>query len=91
MKRPTLPDPKDAVHVRMVEVQLLANDWFTLKKNTFDYQRSDGTWQRQSRETYDRGNGAAVLLFNSLQKTVVLTKQFRFPAYANGHADGMLI
>jgi GDP-mannose pyrophosphatase NudK len=91
MKRPTLTDPKDAAHVRMVQVQLLSNDWFTLKKNTFDYQRSDGTWQRQSRETYDRGNGAAVLLFNSLQKTVVLTKQFRFPAYANGHADGMLI
>ena len=91
MKRPTLADPKDAAHVRMVQVQVLANDWFTLKKNTFDYQRSDGTWQRQSRETYDRGNGAVVLLFNSAQQTVVLTKQFRFPAYANGHADGMLI
>jgi GDP-mannose pyrophosphatase NudK len=91
MKRPTLPDPKGAAHVRMVQVQLLANDWYTLKKNTFDYQRSDGTWQRQSRETYDRGNGAVVLLFNTMQQTVVLTRQFRFPAYANGHADGRLI
>jgi GDP-mannose pyrophosphatase NudK len=91
MTRPMLADPADAPHVRIAQVQVLSNDWYTLKKTTFDLQRRDGTWQRQSRETYDRGNGAVVLLFNVAQQTVLLTRQFRFSAYANGHPDGMLI
>jgi GDP-mannose pyrophosphatase NudK len=91
MSRPCLANPSDAPHVRIAQVQLLAQDWFTLKKTTFDLRRRDGTWQRQSRETYDRGNGAVVLLFNTLGSTVLLTRQFRFPAFANGHADGHLI
>jgi nudix-type nucleoside diphosphatase (YffH/AdpP family) len=62
-----------------------------LKKTSFDYRRSDGTWSRQSRETYDRGNGAAILLYNRDAGTVLLTRQFRLPAYVNGHPDGMLI
>ena len=61
-----------------------------LKKTTFDLQRSDGTWQQQSRETYDRGNGATILLYNLERRTVVLTRQFRFPAFMNGHS-GLLI
>lgn len=62
-----------------------------LKKTTFDYLRRDGTWQTQSRETYDRGNGAVILLYNRMYGTVVLTRQFRFPAYINGTPSGMLI
>jgi len=69
----------------------LSDDWYVLKKTTFDFLRSDGTWQTQNRETYDRGNGAAILLYNREHKTVVLIRQFRFPAYVNGLADGMLI
>ncbi|MDE1180397.1 NUDIX domain-containing protein [Paraburkholderia sp.] len=76
--------------VRIVETQVLSDDWYVLKKTTFDFLRSDGVWQRQSRETYDRGNGATVLLFNRARQTVVLTRQFRLPAFVNGH-DGMLI
>jgi nudix-type nucleoside diphosphatase (YffH/AdpP family) len=91
MNRPLTPDPESTADIKMIDVQILANDWFVLKKNVFDYRRSDGTWQRLSRETYDRGNGATVLLFNAVQQTVVLTKQFRFPAFANGHSNGMLI
>jgi nudix-type nucleoside diphosphatase (YffH/AdpP family) len=79
------------MRVRIVDVTLLSDDWYTLKKTTFDFLRSDGSWQRQSRETYDRGNGAVLLLFNARQGTVVLTRQFRFPAFVNGCADGMLI
>ncbi len=78
-------------HVRIVDVQLLSNDWYVLKKNTFDLRRRDGQWQRQSRETYDRGNGATILLYNTVRGTVVLTRQFRFPAYVNGTPDGRLI
>jgi nudix-type nucleoside diphosphatase (YffH/AdpP family) len=76
--------------VRIKAVETLSDDWYVLKKTTFDLLRSDGTWQRQSRETYDRGNGATILLYNLERRTVVLTRQFRFPAYINGHS-GMLI
>lgn len=77
--------------VRVVEERVLSDDWFVLKKTLFDYQRRDGSWQRQARETYDRGNGAVLLLFNAARGTVVLTRQFRFPAYVNGCADGLLV
>ena len=77
--------------VRIASVRVLSDDWFILKKTTFDLLRRDGRWQRQSRETYDRGDGAVLLLFNADRGTVVLTRQFRFPAFANGSADGMLI
>jgi GDP-mannose pyrophosphatase NudK len=77
--------------VRIKEVKILSNDWYVLKKTTFDFLRRDGTWQEQRRETYDRGNGATVLLYNREKKTVVLIRQFRFPAYVNGLEDGMLI
>lgn len=77
--------------VRITRSQVLSDDWYVLKKTTFEYQRSDGSWQTQSRETYDRGNGAVILLYNKEKKTVILTRQFRFPAFVNGLSDGMLI
>jgi nudix-type nucleoside diphosphatase (YffH/AdpP family) len=76
--------------IRIKKVETLADDWFVLKKTTFDYQRKDGTWQTQSRETYDRGNGATILLYNRQRHTVILTRQFRYPAYVNNH-PGVLI
>jgi nudix-type nucleoside diphosphatase (YffH/AdpP family) len=76
--------------VRIVESRLLSDNWYVLKTTTFDFRRSDGSWQRQQRETYDRGNGAVVLLYQPDARRVVLTRQFRFPAYVNGH-DGMLV
>jgi nudix-type nucleoside diphosphatase (YffH/AdpP family) len=76
--------------IRIQSVQTLSDDWYVLKKTTFDLLRRDGTWQRQSRETYDRGNGATILLYNFERRTIVLTRQFRFPAYVNGH-PGMLV
>ena len=77
--------------VRIHSVELLSDNWYVLKKTTFDLKRRDGTWQTQSRETYDRGNGATILLYNRERQTVVLTRQFRYPAYVNGCVDGMLI
>ena len=82
------PDPS---RVRILEQRVLSDDWYVLKKTTFEYRRRDGAVQRLSRETYDRGNGAALLLFDAARGTVVLTRQFRFPAYVNGLADGMLL
>ena len=77
--------------IRIKEVKVLSNDWAILKKTTLEVRRGDGSWQTITRETYDRGNGAAILLFNREQKTVLLTRQFRFPAFVNGLEDGMLI
>jgi len=80
------------MHVRIREVRTLADDWYLLKKTTFDYRRRDGSWQTMSRETYDRGHGAVILLYNLARRTVVLVRQFRFPAYGYGGThDGYLI
>ena len=76
--------------IRVRDVRLLSDNWYVLKATTFDWRRADGTWQTQSRETYDRGNGAALLAYNLAARTVVLTRQFRYPAYVNGH-DGLLV
>lgn len=80
-----MSDLRERVRVHSVEV--LSDDWYVLKKTTFDFERSDGTWQRQSRETYDRGNGATILLYNRRKRTVILTRQFRYPAFVNGHRN----
>ncbi|WP_328907151.1 NUDIX domain-containing protein [Streptomyces sp. NBC_00234] len=77
--------------VRVEDVEVLSCDWYVLRRTTFDYQHSDGHWSREQRETYDRGDGATVLLYNTDRRTVLLTRQFRLPAYVNGHPDGMLI
>ena len=71
--------------VKIISEELLSRDWGTLKKTVFDLKRRDGTWQRQSRETYDRGNAAAILLYCAEHDTVILTRQFRFPVFVGGH------
>ncbi len=69
----------------------LSNEWATLNRIDYDYQFKDGRWKRLSRESYDRGNGTSILLYNKEKETVILTKQFRMPAYANNKNDGMSI
>ena len=81
--------PADRIHV--ISEQVLSDDWYLLRKVTFDYRRRDGSWQRQAREVYDRGNGAVILLYNAARSTVLLMRQFRMPAYLNGCRDGVLI
>jgi nudix-type nucleoside diphosphatase (YffH/AdpP family) len=76
---------KDRLRVR--EVKLLSDQWSTLKTTTFDWRRRDGRWQECRRETYDRGNGAVLLLYSRARRSVVLTRQFRYPAFVNGHDD----
>ncbi|MEU3493528.1 NUDIX domain-containing protein [Kitasatospora cineracea] len=77
--------------VRVREVELTSQGWHVLRRTTFDYRGRDGRWTTQQRETYDRGNGAAVLPYDAARGTVLLTRQFRYPAYVNGHPDGMLV
>jgi len=76
--------------VRIRNVEVLSDDWYLLKKTTFDYRRADGVWQTLNRETYDRGNGATILLYNLQKRSVILIRQFRFPTYRDGH-DGFLV
>ncbi len=78
-------------NVRNIKKELLSDNWYSLNKVTFEYQREDGSWETQVREAYDRGNGAAILLYNKEKGTVVLTRQFRMPTYLNGNQDGMMI
>ncbi len=78
-------------NVKIIEEKVLSNNWYVLKKITFDYKNKSGEWQTQAREAYDRGNGATILLYNKEYQTVVLTEQFRMPTYINGNETGMLI
>jgi nudix-type nucleoside diphosphatase (YffH/AdpP family) len=73
--------------IRIHAVRLLSDNWATLKTTTFEWRRADGSWQLQHRETFDRGNGATLLPYNLERRTVVLTRQFRYPAYVNGYHD----
>lgn len=77
--------------VKNLTTETLSNNWYTLKKITYDYLKGNGTWQTQTREAYDRGNGAGILLYNKEQKTVILTRQFRLPTYINGNESGLMI
>jgi len=77
--------------VNIISNEVLSNNWYTLRKVTYNYTKNDGTTQKQIREAYDRGNGAAILLYNPTQKTVILTRQFRLPTYINGNPTGILI
>ena len=70
---------------------LLSDNWYTLNKVVFDYKMPNGKWVEQAREAYDRGNGAAVLLYNKKKQTVILISQFRMPTYLNGNESGIMI
>lgn len=75
----------------IIKSEILSDNWYTLKKITFDYLHKNGSVKTQSREAYDRGNGATILVYNKQQQTVVLTRQFRLPTFINGNETGMLI
>jgi nudix-type nucleoside diphosphatase (YffH/AdpP family) len=79
-----------ADRIRVKNVRVLSDSHYTLKTTTFEWRRANGEWQTQARETYDRGNGAALLPYNLAQRTVVLVRQFRYPAFVNG-CDDLLI
>jgi GDP-mannose pyrophosphatase NudK len=77
--------------IKIIQTEILCNNWYTLKKVTYQYSKNDGSVHEQVREVYDRGNGSAILLYNKEQQTVILTKQFRMPSFLNGNESGMLI
>jgi nudix-type nucleoside diphosphatase (YffH/AdpP family) len=78
-------------NIKIIDTKVLSDNWYTLRKITYEYSKKDGTMMSQSREAYDRGNGATILLYNKVQKTVILTRQFRLPTFVNGNESGMMI
>ncbi len=76
--------------IKIHSVETLSDDWGTLKKTVFDYRARNGAWERQARETYDRGDGAVILPYDDALRTVLLVRQFRFPAYAVGYGEPLL-
>ncbi len=82
-----MTDPK----IIIKNTEVLSDNHYVLNKVTFDYQKKDDSWITQRREVYDRGNGAAILLYNKQQKTVILTRQFRLPTFVNGNSTGMML
>jgi len=79
---------QDRIRIRTVEV--LSDEWGVLKKTVFDYRRSDGVWETQTRQTYDRGDGATILPYDRERDTVLMVKQFRYPAYVTGHPEPLI-
>jgi len=77
--------------VRILNEKLLSDNWYSLKKYDYEIVKKDGSLQKQTREVYDRGNGAVILLYNKENKTVILTRQFRLPSFVNGNESGYLI
>lgn len=77
--------------IRIVKEEILSDNWYVLKKFTFELRDRDGVWETQVREAYDRGNGATILLYNREKGTVILIRQFRLPTYVNGNKSGLLI
>jgi GDP-mannose pyrophosphatase NudK len=79
------------VQVKIVKEELLSDNWYALKKYTYEILKRNGKREQQTREVYDRGNGAVILLYNKENKTVILTRQFRLPSFVNGNKEGVLI
>lgn len=77
--------------IKILKTEIVCKSWHTLRKVTYEYLQNDGSWQTQSREAYDRGNGAVILLYNKKQNSIILTEQFRMPTYINGNDTGMMI
>jgi GDP-mannose pyrophosphatase NudK len=77
--------------VRHMETEILSDNWYILKKIKYQYFNNNGVWENLSREAYDRGNGATILLYNKVKESVILTRQFRMPTYVNGNKSGYLI
>ncbi|MBV9511817.1 MAG: NUDIX domain-containing protein [Caulobacteraceae bacterium] len=76
--------------IRIRSVKVLSDDWSIVRKTTFDYRRRDGTWETLVRQTYDRGDGAAILPYDPDRGTVLLVRQFRYPAYVQGHPEPLI-
>ena len=70
-------------------LRILGSD--TIESEIWRDIQKENALEEQKREVYDRGDGATILLFNKIKKTVILIKQFRLPTYLNKNESGFLI
>ncbi len=77
--------------IKIKEEKMLYEGRSRLKEYRFDIRKKDGNWEEQKREVFDHGDAVTVLLYNSENKTVILTRQFRLATYINGNAGGELL
>ena len=77
--------------INILSTEILSDNWYVLRKIVYEYEQANGNWMQQTREAYDRGNGATILLYHPIKQTIILTRQFRLPTYVNGNETGMLI
>lgn len=82
---------QNMANIQIIKSEVLSDNWYVLRKITYEFTQPNGSVQVHSREAYDRGNGATILLYNKEAGTVILTRQFRLPTYVNGNPDGMMI
>lgn len=83
--------PNKSSKIENIQSELLSDNWYVLRKFSYDLIKRNGERQPQTREVYDRGNGATILLYSKAKKTVLLIRQFRMPTFVNGNANGMLL
>jgi GDP-mannose pyrophosphatase NudK len=81
----------DGNRVKIIQEKILYKGWSLLREFIIDYKRSDGDVESQIREIYNSGDGAAVLLYNPIDKKILLIKQFRLPVLLNNHDDGFIL
>jgi nudix-type nucleoside diphosphatase (YffH/AdpP family) len=71
--------------VRLQDLKTLSDNHYILRRASFDFQRHDGSWQPQQRESYDIGDAAAVLPIDAARGLVLLIQQFRWPVFEWGY------
>lgn len=76
--------------VKIKEEKILSNNHYLLKEVQFDIQKKNGEWETQKREVFDHGNAVTALLYNTEERTIILTRQFRVATFLNGNSSGML-
>ncbi|RYE58194.1 MAG: GDP-mannose pyrophosphatase NudK [Sphingobacteriales bacterium] len=78
-------------NIKILKTEILSDNWYVLRKITYEFRTKHGEWKTFNREAYDRGNGATIMLYNRVSNTIILTRQFRLPTFINGNESGMLI
>jgi nudix-type nucleoside diphosphatase (YffH/AdpP family) len=76
--------------VKLRDLKILSDNYYVLRKATFDYLRRDGRWQTSERESYDIGDVAAVLPIDPRTDTVMLIRQFRWPVFEWGYQQQLI-
>ena len=85
MREEDVTDEDVGARVRAQKLTLLSDNHYVLRKAAFEYRRRDGVWQALIRESYDVGDGAAVLPIDRKAGKVLLIRQFRWPVFEAGY------